>query len=126
MAAGMTNHVWITEEIIDLLDRRAKLGGGRGAIGMKPVQRPTPAFDRFPVAACRTPEGEERFLIFPLNVQPDPGTQVRRFSLSEAEARAQLTQAGLSEAEIDERIALARKWIAIITRPSGSEPVLGF
>jgi hypothetical protein len=75
---------------------------------------PTVVFDRLWVVACHAPEGE-RFAILPTGVGADAGMPLGTLLL-EADIRAKLTQAGLTEADVEARIDWARNWAATVTR----------
>ena len=72
---------------------------------------PTVVFDRLWVVACHAPEGE-RFAILPTGVGAVAGMTL----LLEADVRATLAQAGLTEADVEARIDWARNWAATVTR----------
>lgn len=85
-------------------------------------------FDRYPVAAYKVEQGtfsEERFYVLEIDLLNDNlGPMKPPVPLSEAEARARLAALGLSEAEVEERLAWARRWMATRILKSDSESVL--
>ena len=91
----------------------------------KPSKNP---FDRFPVIAYRVESGthvEERFLVLEIDLPNDnlgPATGPK--PVSESHARIRLAELGLIEAEVEARIAWARRWMATQIVKPGSDSVM--
>jgi hypothetical protein len=85
-------------------------------------------FDRFPVVGYRIEQGErneERFYVSEMDLPNDDlGPMKPPPPRSEIEARTRLAELGLTEPEIDARIAWAKKWMATVIRQPGAEPVV--
>ena len=91
----------------------------------KPPRLP---FDRFPVMGYRLQQGEqvvEWFFVSEMDLVNDKlGPLTLPLPRSEADARARLAELSLTEIEIEERIAWAKKWMATRILAPGSEPVM--
>jgi hypothetical protein len=87
-------------------------------------------FDRFPVLAVRIEQGqevEERFYVSEMDLPNDDlGPLMPPPPRSEPAARARLAELGLTEPEIDARIAWAKQWMTTIIREPGAEPLTLF
>ena len=87
-------------------------------------------FDRFPVLAVHVEQGphvEERFYVSEMDLPNDVlGPLTPPPPRSEGAARGRLAELGLSEPEIDARIAWAKRWMATIIREPGAEPLTVF
>src|ERR1700694_789419 len=90
----------------------------------KPSKNP---FDRYPVIAYRNESGseaQEHFFVFEIDLPNDDlGPRSRPRSVTEGHARVRLAELGLTEPEIDARIAWARKWMATRIVSPGTKPV---
>jgi hypothetical protein len=91
----------------------------------KPSRMP---FDRYPVVAYCLQEGtkrEERFFVIEVDLpRDDLGPMTPPVAVSEAEARTRLASLGLSDAEIEERLAWAKRWMATRILKPGGKPVM--
>jgi hypothetical protein len=85
-------------------------------------------FDRFPVIAYRVESGtcaEERFLVLEIDLPNDNlGPVTGPKFVTEPQARIRLAELGLTEAEVEARIAWARQWMATHIVKPGSDPVM--
>jgi len=87
-------------------------------------------FDRFPVRGVRVEQGrqrEEQFYVSEMDLPNDAlGPLTPPPARTEAGARVRLAELGLSEPEIDARMAWAKKWMATVIREPGAEPITVF
>jgi hypothetical protein len=84
-------------------------------------------FDRFPVVAYCLQQGtnrEVRFFVVEFDLPKDDlGPMVPPVHMSEDRARTRLAELGLSNEEIEARIAWARRWMATRILKPGDAPV---
>ena len=90
-----------------------------------PIKPARPPFDRHLVFAYRIESGEaceERFCIWEIDLPNDDlGPRQLPEYVPEAQTRARLTQLGLTDSEIEERLAWARKGATTLVLPPGSD-----
>jgi hypothetical protein len=91
----------------------------------KPSKNP---FDRFPVVAYRVETNthtEERFFVLEVDLPTDNlGPLAAPKPVTEAQARIRLGELGLTRADVEARIAWARRWMATHIKSSDNSSVM--